>query len=205
LIREAFFMISILAAVALLAAVCAQAQTYPVKPIRLVVPVVPGGIVDVVGRLLAQKMTEQSGQNTIVDNRPGGLTNVGSEFVARSPGDGYTLLLQSLPMVVNPVVLGKMPYDYEKDLAPVSLIVTSPYLWVVHPSVPVRIDYVAWVEASAPFTAAMDVKLYGERRALSRYRQRVHAVLDARAAGGRICREVVDIVTLVIERAMGVE
>jgi tripartite-type tricarboxylate transporter receptor subunit TctC len=122
----------------LLLASIAQAQPYPAKPIRLVVPVPPGGIVDVVGRLLAQKMTEHGGQNILVDNRPGGLTNVGTEFVARSPGDGYTLVLQSLPMVVNPVVLGKMPYDYEKDLAPVSLIVTSPYLWVVHPSVPAR-------------------------------------------------------------------
>ena len=122
----------------LLLAAVAQAQNYPVKPIRMVVPVPPGGIVDVVGRLLAQKMTEFGGQNVIVDNRPGGLTNVGTEYVARSPGDGYTLVLQSLPMVVNPVVLGKMPYDYEKDLAPVSLLVTSPYLVVVHPSVPVR-------------------------------------------------------------------
>jgi tripartite-type tricarboxylate transporter receptor subunit TctC len=122
----------------LLTAGMAHAQGYPAKPIRLVVPVPPGGIVDVVGRLLAQKMTEQSGQNVIVDNRPGGLTNVGSEFVARSPGDGYTLLLQSLPMVVNPVVLPKMSYDYEKDLAPVSLVVTSPYLFVTHPSVPVK-------------------------------------------------------------------
>ena len=122
----------------LLAASSAFAQNYPIKPIRLVVPVPPGGIVDVVGRLLAQKMTEQGGQNVIVDNRPGGLTNVGSEFVARSPGDGYTLLLQSLPMVVNPVVLPKMSYDYEKDLAPVSLLVTSPYLFVTHPSVPVK-------------------------------------------------------------------
>ena len=122
----------------LLLASVAQAQNYPVKPIRMVVPVPPGGIVDVVGRLLAQKMTEFGGHNVIVDNRPGGLTNVGTEYVARSPGDGYTLVLQSLPMVVNPVVLGKMPYDYEKDLAPVSLVVTSPYLVVVHPSVPVR-------------------------------------------------------------------
>ena len=130
----------------LLAASATQAQTastgsgqaYPAKPIRLVVPVPPGGIVDVVGRLLAQKITEQTGNTVIVDNRPGGLTNVGSEFVARSPADGYTWLLQSLPMVVNPVVLGKMSYDYEKDLAPVSLLVTSPYLFVVHPSVPVK-------------------------------------------------------------------
>ena len=130
----------------LLATAAAHAQTastgsgqaYPAKPIRMVVPVPPGGIIDVVGRLLAQKMSEQAGQNVIVDNRPGGLTNVGSEFVARSPGDGYTLLLQSLPMVVNPVVLSKMSYDYEKDLAPVTLVVTSPYLIVVHPSVPAR-------------------------------------------------------------------
>ena len=116
----------------------AQAQPYPVKPIRMVVPVPPGGIIDVVGRLLAQKMTEHGGQNVIVDNRPGGLTSVGTEFVVRSPGDGYTLVLQSLPMVVNPVVLGKMSYDYEKDLAPVTLLVNSPYLFVVHPSVPAR-------------------------------------------------------------------
>ena len=128
----------LLALLLLLTAGMVQAQAYPVKPIRLVVPVPPGGIVDVVGRLLAQKVSEQSGQNVIVDNRPGGLTNVGSEFVARSAGDGYTWLLQSLPMVVNPVVLGKMSYDYERDLAPVSLLITSPYLFVVHPSVPVK-------------------------------------------------------------------
>ena len=122
----------------LLTAGAAHAQPYPAKPISMIVPVPPGGIIDVVGRLLAQKMTEQTGQNVIVDNRPGGLTNVGSEFVSRSPGDGYTLLLQSLPMVVNPVVLSKMSYDHEKDLAPVTLVVTSPYLIVVHPSVPAK-------------------------------------------------------------------
>lgn len=115
-----------------------HAQTYPARPIRVVVPVPPGGIIDVVGRLLSQKITEQSGQTVIVDNRTGGLTSVGSEMVARSPGDGYTLLLQSLPMVINPAMLGKMSYDYEKDLAPVSLVVTSPYLLVVHPSVPAK-------------------------------------------------------------------
>jgi tripartite-type tricarboxylate transporter receptor subunit TctC len=124
----------------LLAAVASQAhaQNFPARPIRVVVPVPPGGIIDVVGRLLCQKITEQTGQTAIVDNRTGGLTNVGSEIVARSPGDGYTLLLQSLPMVINPAMLGKMPYDYAKDLAPISLVVTSPYLLVVHPSVPAK-------------------------------------------------------------------
>ena len=115
-----------------------SAQAYPAKPIRMIVPAPPGGIIDVVGRLLGQKMTEQTGQTGIIDNRTGGLTSVGSEMVARSPGDGYTLLLQSLPMVINPSMLGKMSYDYEKDLAPVSLVVTSPYLLVVHPSVPAK-------------------------------------------------------------------
>lgn len=129
---------SILTGMALFVVSVVHAQNYPAKPIRMVVPVPPGGIIDVVGRLVAQKMTEHGGQNVIVDNRPGGLTSVGTEYVARSPGDGYTLVLQSLPMVVNPVVLGKMSYDYEKDLAPVSLIVNSPYLFVVHPSVPAR-------------------------------------------------------------------
>ena len=115
-----------------------HAQTYPNRSIRMIVPVPPGGIIDVVGRLLGQKMTEHSGQTVVIDNRTGGLTSVGSEIVARSPGDGYTLLLQSLPMVINPAMLGKMSYDYEKDLAPISLVVTSPYLLVVHPSVPAK-------------------------------------------------------------------
>lgn len=124
--------------VALLASASAHAQNYPAKSIRMIVPVPPGGIIDVVGRILGQKMTEQTGQTVIIDNRTGGLTSVGSEIVARSPGDGYTLLLQSLPMVINPSMLGKMSYDYEKDLAPISLVVTSPYLLVVHPSVPAK-------------------------------------------------------------------
>jgi len=127
-----------IAAALLLLASAVHAQNYPTKSIRMIVPVPPGGIIDVVGRLLGQKMTEQTGQTVVIDNRTGGLTSVGSEIVARSPGDGYTLLLQSLPMVINPAMLGKMSYDYEKDLAPISLVVTSPYLLVVHPSVPVK-------------------------------------------------------------------
>lgn len=121
-----------------LPAAAVHAQNYPTRPMRIVVPVPPGGIVDVVGRLLGQQITAQTGHTVIIDNRAGGLTNVGSEHVARSAGDGYTLLLQSLPMVVNPVVLGKMPYNYEKDLAPVTLVVNSPYLMVVHPAVPAK-------------------------------------------------------------------
>lgn len=116
----------------------AWAQTYPVHTLRMIVPVPPGGIIDVVTRLVAQKVTEQTGQSVVVDNRVGGLTNVGSEIVARSPGDGYTLLMQSLPLVINPAMLVKLSYDYEKDLTPISLILSAPYLLVTHPSLPVR-------------------------------------------------------------------
>ena len=108
------------------------------RTVRLVVPVPPGGIVDFVGRVLGQKLSEVTGQNVVVDNRPGASTIVGTELVARSLGDGYTLLANTLPLVVNPSLFPKLQFDVEKDLAPVSLVVTAPYLMVVHPSVPVR-------------------------------------------------------------------
>jgi tripartite-type tricarboxylate transporter receptor subunit TctC len=116
----------------------AQTDAYPDHPVRIVVPVPPGGIVDVVTRLVAREMSSRAGQNFVIDNRPGGSTNVGSEHVARSRGDGYTLLTNSLPLVVNPVLIGPPPFDPQKDLAPVSLIAAIPLVLVVHPSVPAR-------------------------------------------------------------------
>jgi len=116
----------------------AVAQTYPHKPVRVIVPVPPGGIVDVVVRVLGQKMSEVMGQSVVVDNRPGASTNIGTEIVARAPGDGYTLLSNSLPLVVNASLFPKLPFDVEKDLAPVSLVVTAPYVIVSHPSVPAK-------------------------------------------------------------------
>ena len=137
MIRHALQFILLISALPMTAV--AQAQgSYPQRPIRIVVPVPPGGILDVVTRLLGQKVTEQTGHTVIVDNRSGGLTNVGSEMVARSAGDGHTLLSQTLPMVVNPALFVKMPYRYDRDLVAVSQIVTSPYLLVVHPSVPAK-------------------------------------------------------------------
>jgi tripartite-type tricarboxylate transporter receptor subunit TctC len=100
------------------------------------VPVPPGGIVDVVVRVLGQKMTEVMGQSVVVDNRPGASTNIGTEIVARAPGDGYTLLSNSLPLVVNPSLFPKLPFDIEKDLTPVSLVASAPYVIAAHPSVP---------------------------------------------------------------------
>ena len=116
----------------------AQVRDFPVKPLRIIVPTAPGGIVDLVTRLLGQKLTELTGQIVIVENKAGASTNIGMEFVARAPADGYTLLSTSLPLVVNPSVFAKLPFNAEKDFAPVSLIAAGSYALVVHPSVPAR-------------------------------------------------------------------
>jgi tripartite-type tricarboxylate transporter receptor subunit TctC len=115
-----------------------QTKDFPVRPVRVVVPVPPGGSVDVMARILSPKWGELMGQNVIIDYRPGANTIVGSEHVARAPADGYTLLISSLPFVVNPSLYPKMPFDTERDFAPVSLLGSSPFVLVVHPSVPAK-------------------------------------------------------------------
>ncbi|HYH42742.1 MAG TPA: tripartite tricarboxylate transporter substrate binding protein [Burkholderiales bacterium] len=115
-----------------------QAQTYPSRPVRLIVPYVPGGGVDFVGRTVAQKLTETWGSPVIVDNRPGGGTNIGSELVARSAPDGYTLLIAGVPNSVNMTLYKKLPYDVLKDFAPITRTTTAPNILVVHPSVPAK-------------------------------------------------------------------
>lgn len=117
----------------------AQVRDYPNRPVRMIVPVSPGGLLDVVIRPLGQKMTELMGQTVVIENRPGASTNIGTEAVARARGDGYTLLTNTLPLVVNPSLFPKLPFNVEKDLAPVSLLVAgAPYVISVHPSVPAK-------------------------------------------------------------------
>jgi tripartite-type tricarboxylate transporter receptor subunit TctC len=115
-----------------------HAQSYPARTVRLVVPFVPGGGVDFVGRMLAQKLSEMWGHQVIVDNRPGGGTNIGSELVARAAPDGYTLLIGGVPNTVNTWLYRKLPYDVVKDFTPVILIDTAPNVLAVHPSLPVK-------------------------------------------------------------------
>lgn len=115
-----------------------NAQTFPTKPIRIVIPLAAGGNVDIVTRSIAQKLAEQLGQQVIVDNRPGGNTVIGTEFVARSAPDGYTLLAQANSFVSTPGLVAKVPYDPVRDFAGVSMIATLPQALVVHPSVPAR-------------------------------------------------------------------
>jgi tripartite-type tricarboxylate transporter receptor subunit TctC len=112
------------------------AAAYPDRPIRLVVPVAPGGAVDVVGRITAQKLGGYLGQNVVVDNRPGANYIIGTEVVARAPSDGYTLLTTAGGHTINPVVYKKLPYDTFRDFTPISHICNSSGLViVVHPSV----------------------------------------------------------------------
>src|SRR5689334_18620401 len=115
-----------------------HAQTYPAKPVRIVVPFAPGGGTDVIARYLATGMSESIGRSVVVDNRAGANGVIGTEIVARAPADGYTLLFVSSPHSVNPSLYPKLPYDTMRDFAPISLVATSPYVLVVHPSVPAR-------------------------------------------------------------------
>ena len=116
----------------------ASAQTYPAKPIRIIVPLAAGGPGDVLARAIGQKLSEQVGQSVVIDNRPGANTNVGSEFVAKAPADGYTLLATASTLTINPSLYPALPYDAIKDFAPITLIGTTPLILVVHPSLPVK-------------------------------------------------------------------
>ena len=120
---------------ALCAAVPAAAQEYPARAVRMIVPLVPGGSVDTLARVLAQKLGESLGRQFVVDNRGGASGNIGTEIVARAAPDGYTLMTVSMTLVVNPFLFDALPFDVERDLAPISLIGAAPLVLVTHPSV----------------------------------------------------------------------
>ncbi|HUL93501.1 MAG TPA: tripartite tricarboxylate transporter substrate binding protein [Burkholderiales bacterium] len=116
----------------------AAAQSFPSKPVRVIVPFAPGGATDVVFRLLAPKLSENLGQQAVVENRAGGGSTIGMDAVAKSAPDGYTLGVANLSFAVNPSLMAKLPYDTERDFAPVSLVTIVPLAISVHPSVPAR-------------------------------------------------------------------
>lgn len=121
-----------------LAACGALAQNFPVKPVRIVSPYPPGGGNDTLARTLAAKLTENLGQQVIVDNRPGANTIIGTEYAARSAPDGYTMVLVPNVLAINPYLYPKIPYDAVKDFAPITLVGISPLVVALHPSVPVK-------------------------------------------------------------------
>lgn len=117
----------------------AQAQAYPVKPIRLIVPYPPGGSADLIGRAVNDGLAKRLGQPVVVDNRGGAASIIGAEITARAPADGYTVLVATITtLAVNPALYRKLPYHPENDFAPVSMLGSTPYLLAVHPAVPAR-------------------------------------------------------------------
>ena len=111
-----------------------QAQTFPVKPLRLILPFSPGGTTDVVARAIVPKLGELLGQQVVVDNRPGGGTTIGTDALARSVPDGYTFMLATPDFAVNPSLHAKLPYDAQRDFTPVGLIATYPLVLVANPA-----------------------------------------------------------------------
>ena len=113
-------------------------QPYPNHVVRIILPYPPGGSLDALGRMVFDRMSQTLGQQFVIDYRPGASGSIGTELVARAAPDGHTILLNTLPFVVNPSLYKKLPYDTVKDFAPVSLLASSPFVLVVHPSVPVK-------------------------------------------------------------------
>ena len=113
------------------------ATSYPSKPLRIVVPAVPGGGTDILARLLSPRLTAVLGQSVIIDNRGGAATNIGTEYVARAAPDGYTVLIATTPHAINPTLFGKLPFDPIRDFTMISQLALTQTVLVVHPSLPV--------------------------------------------------------------------
>jgi tripartite-type tricarboxylate transporter receptor subunit TctC len=135
---------------ALLIAPASFAQTYPNRPVKMIAPFAPGGPVDAVARVLAPKLSEGLGQQFYVENHPGGSGNIGTALAAKAPPDGYTVLVISSTLVVNPSLFTKLGFDTTTDLAPISLVAVSPQILLVNPAVPATNvkELAAWAKAS---------------------------------------------------------
>jgi tripartite-type tricarboxylate transporter receptor subunit TctC len=137
--RVLVLLVAVLAALAAPFTFAQSAANYPAKPVRLVVPFPAGGTTDILARAVAQKLSEAWGRQMIVDNRPGAGGNIGSDLVAKSAPDGYTLLMGTVGThAINPSLYKNMPYDHVKDFAPVILVAGVPNVLVVNPSLPVH-------------------------------------------------------------------
>ncbi len=126
------------ACAALLAPVAAPAQQYPVRPVKIIIPFPPGGVTDIAGRVIAEKLSERLGQQFYIENQPGAGGNLGMGNAAKADGDGYTILLSSSSIVVNPNLYNKISYDIDKDFIPVTKAGGTPNSWVVNASFPAK-------------------------------------------------------------------
>ena len=136
-IKTNTYIVSYSAIVGVVLSVAAAAQTFPTRPVRMIVPFAPGAAQDIMGRVVAQRLTEAWGQQVVVDNRSGAGSNIGVELATRAPADGYTLLFSNEAMAINATLTKSKSFDPVRDLLPVSMVVINPRVFVAHPSVPV--------------------------------------------------------------------
>jgi tripartite-type tricarboxylate transporter receptor subunit TctC len=139
-----------LLSIVLAAPLCALAQAWPTKPVKIIVPYPPGGSTDILARVLAEKITPSIGQQMVVENRAGATGVIGAEAVAKSPADGYTVLMGvNGPITIAPAIRSNLPYDPLKDFAPVILVADAPKLLVINPSIPANNlqEFLAWAKA----------------------------------------------------------
>jgi tripartite-type tricarboxylate transporter receptor subunit TctC len=128
----------------------AVAQTYPSRPVHVIVPFAPAGNTDLIARLIGQWLSERLGQPFVIDNRPGAGTNIGTEAVVRAPSDGYTLLLVAPPSAINATLYEKLNFNFLRDIAPVAGVVRAPFVMEVNPSVPAKTvaEFIAYAKAN---------------------------------------------------------
>ena len=128
----------------------ARAQAYPTRPVRIVVPVAPGGALDIIARLIAQWLSDHLRQAFVVENRPGGGTNIGIEAVVRAPADGYTLLLIPQSVTANATLYQHLSFNFIRDIIPIAMISSLPLVMVVNPSFPAKsvLEFIAWAKAN---------------------------------------------------------
>ena len=149
--RRASILKSVIAAWAVIAgADHAVAQSYPSKPIKIVVPATPGGAIDIIARLVGEKLTASLGQPVVIENKPGAANNLGTDFVAKSPADGYTLVIVASSHATNKHMYKSLPYDPVQDFEPIVYTHVVPLLLAVHPSVPAKTvpELVTWIKAN---------------------------------------------------------
>src|SRR5262245_36327616 len=129
----------------------AWAQAYPTRPVRIVVPVPPGGALDILARLIGQWLSEHLRQAFVIENRPGGGTNIGIEAVVRAPADGYTLLLVPGSVAANATLYQHLNFDFIRDIVPIAMISSLPLVMLVNPSNPAQTvpEFIAWAKANA--------------------------------------------------------
>jgi tripartite-type tricarboxylate transporter receptor subunit TctC len=128
----------------------ARAETYPSRPVRVIVPFAAGGSTDFTARLIAQRLSERMGQQFVVENRSGASTNIATQAVVRAPADGYTLLLVTPPSAINAALYKDLPFNFLHDIAPIASVIRAPYIMEINPSLPAKTvpEFIAYVKAN---------------------------------------------------------